>query len=115
MADLCSRHDCSRRIVPGVSMVQVAWGYYFDGAITPTFAHLESEWHRACYEGPIEPQSTPYRCPSCKQQIKHGEYVVYVTIGSAPEEPWVRAEGRGYTMAWIGHKRCPQRKFIGMG
>jgi len=90
-------------------MVQVAWGYFCEGHITPTFEYLESEWHEACYPGAIQFQSLPYKCPACKQRIEHRDYVVYVTIGNAPDDPYMRAEGRGYEMAWIEHKRCPKK------
>lgn len=107
MADLCSAIHCSRRIQPGDRMVQVARGYYCEGAITPTLVYIDTEWHERCYEGEITFQSPPYTCPSCSRQIAHGAFVTYVTVGTAPEESYIRAERRGYQLAFIEHVKCP--------
>jgi hypothetical protein len=109
MPDICSNHNCNRRITPGVRIVQVARGYWYEGAITPTLKILESEWHENCYEGELRFQSLPYTCHSCNQEIRHGDYVSYVVVGYAPDESYMRAESRGYQMAHIEHARCPRR------
>src|SRR5438270_13296555 len=107
MADLCSAINCSRSIRPGDRSVQVARGYFCEGAITPTLAYIDTEWHERCYEGDITPQSPPYTCPSCNRLIAHGAFVSYVTVGYAPEESYIRPEHRGYELAFIEHVRCP--------
>jgi hypothetical protein len=107
MADLCSAVNCSRRIERGDKMVQVARGYYTEGAITPTLVYIDTEWHEHCYEGEIAPQSPPYTCPFCNRRIAHGAFVTYVTVGEAPEESYIRPERRGYELASIEHVRCP--------
>ncbi len=107
MADLCSAVNCSRRISPGDRMVQVARGYYYEGAITPTLLRIDTEWHERCYEGDMTPQSPPYVCPSCNRRIAHGAYVIYVTVGDAPEDSYIRPERRGYELSFIEHVKCP--------
>jgi hypothetical protein len=109
MADICSNPICNRRITPGVRIVQVARGYWYQDAITPTLEILESEWHGHCYEGELVFQLLPYTCHTCNQVIRHGDYVSYITIGNAPGESYMRAEHRGYEMARIEHVRCPRR------
>jgi hypothetical protein len=88
-------------------MVQVARGYWYEGAITPTLEYIESEWHERCYDGDLRPQSPPYTCRACHRRITHGQYVAYVTIGAAPEESYIRPERRGYELAFVEHARCP--------
>jgi hypothetical protein len=107
MADFCSSVNCTRPIEPGQRMVQVARGYWYEGHITPTLEHVDSEWHEGCYEGDFDPQSLPYTCAGCDRRIRHGEYVSYVTVGYAPEESYSRAERRGYQLALVEHVRCP--------
>jgi hypothetical protein len=88
-------------------MVQVARGYWYEEHITPTLEIIESEWHERCYAGELRFQSFPYTCPVCHRQIAHGQYVSYVTVGFAPEESYLRAERRGYQLAFVEHVRCP--------
>jgi hypothetical protein len=107
MADLCSSVNCARPIQPGDRMVQVARGYYRQGAITPTLEYIDSEWHEECYQGTMAFQSPPYTCTSCKRRIADGAFVSYVTVGDAPEQSYVRAARRGYELAFIEHVRCP--------
>jgi len=106
MPDLCSSINCNRPIRPGDDMVQVARGYYCEGQITPTLEYIDSEWHYRCYEGEVAPQSPPYICQSCKRRITHGQFVVYVTFGEAPEESYIRAENRGRILRFIQHAKC---------
>ena len=87
-------------------MIQVARGYFYENHITPTLEHIDSEWHVECYEGDIGFQSIPYVCMNCIRQIRHGEFVSYVTVGTAPETSYIRPENRGYEMAHIEHVRC---------
>ena len=107
MADLCSSINCSRPIEPGRRMVQVARGYWYEGYITPTLEYVDSEWHERCYPGEFRIQSHPYTCPTCNNRIMHGDFVSYVTVGDAPEKSYMRAERRGYQLAFIEHVRCP--------
>jgi|SRR5690242_13166416 hypothetical protein len=109
MADMCSSPACNRRIAPGTKMVQVARGYWYEGHITPTLEHIDSEWHDDCYEGVRRWQSMPYHCLNCRRVIAHGDFVSYVTVGYAPESSYVRSENRGYELAHIEHVRCPLR------
>lgn len=88
-------------------MVQVARGYYREGAITPTLAFIDTEWHEGCYEGEIRPQSPPYTCPTCSRRIADGAFVAYVTVGEAPAESYIRPERRGDELAFIEHVRYP--------
>lgn len=107
MADLCASLNCKVRIEPGQRMVQVARGYYYEGAITPTLEFIESEWHQHCYIGEMTFQGPPYTCAFCNHLISHGAFVTYVTVGSAPEVSYIRPENRGYELAYIEHVRCP--------
>ena len=91
-------------------MVQVARGYYCEGAITPTLDFIESEWHDHCYTGERTFQGPPYVCRSCNRRIAHGAFVTYVTVGFAPQVSYIRPENRGYKLAHIEHVRCPARR-----
>ncbi len=90
-------------------MVQVARGYWYEPFITPTLQYIDSEWHERCYPGEFAFQSPPYICPTCGERIVDGESVVYVTVGSAPEEGYIRPESRGYQLARIEHVNCYRR------
>jgi hypothetical protein len=107
MADLCSSHNCNKPIRAGQKMVQVARGYWREGYITPTLERIESEWHERCYRRMLIAQSLPYTCSTCNQMIEHNQYVAYVTIGDAPDIFYIRAERRGYQLAFIEHVKCP--------
>jgi hypothetical protein len=107
MADLCASANCNFLIEPGQRMVQVARGYYYEGAITPTLEFIDSEWHDRCYPGARTFQGPPYACQSCNRRIAHGAFVTYVTVGFAPQVSYVRPENRGYELAHIEHVRCP--------
>ena len=108
MADICRSDSCERPILPGERMVQVARGYWYEGAITPTLHHIETEWHEKCYPGLLRAQRAPYVCADCRNTIRHGQYVTYITVGDAPGDSYSRPERRGYELAYIAHFRCPK-------
>ncbi len=82
----CASFNCRRPIQPGQRIVQVARGYFYEDHITPTLEFIECKWHERCFEGQLEFQSLPYTCHTCNRRITHGQFVTYVTIGTAPDE-----------------------------
>jgi hypothetical protein len=87
----------------------VARGYLYEGHM-PTLEYIDSEWHELCYQGEIQHQRLPFICSACHREIKDGQLVTYVTVGSVPEGAYLRAERPGYEVASIKHVKCPERR-----
>ena len=94
----CFKKECTRNLVTGELVFQVATGSHWIGHVTPTGEHVIGEWHEECFRELfpelVHPQARPYKCFCCKGLIERNEKVVYSVLGAKPTSPYVRPEDR---------------------
>jgi hypothetical protein len=100
---------------PGDPVFQLAWGYYMQTYITPTYdpwSGVIAEWHARCLPVRLTPQLEPYYCIVCGGLVTDGGEVAYVTRGTKPKPPYRRLEARGYKLPLIAHGTCWPRQAV---
>jgi len=87
-------------------------GLYYFPAITPTLwgsAVVVGEWHEGCVgvlAERLHPQSQPYYCCLCREEIENKTLLDYGVFGNRPEVRYIRPEHRGYELQIVSHYGC---------
>lgn len=106
MEHICSAEDCGLQIKQGERVVQMLRGTSYSGYITPAFANVLAEWHVACFrEFVLKPQTPPYKCQLCDEQIAD-ESVFCFVIGMQTDPDHTVSERRGYQIYSVRHVDC---------
>ncbi len=104
----CGR--CNTPLATGTLIYQLARGYVYDFAITPSWfprGELIAQYHDACISPSTGSLRTrPYSCECCSEAMPHGTEVLYVTRGYCPHPGYQVAESRGYALFHIAHAAC---------
>jgi hypothetical protein len=103
---------CGRIFEQGERIFQLAKGTYHFPAVTPTLWTTDSvagEWHLNCLGVLVErlhPQTQPYHCCFCGDEIEDKTLLVYGVFGNRPETGYIRPERRGYELQVVSHYGC---------
>jgi hypothetical protein len=100
--------SCGGSINSGARVLQLAYGNYCKGSLTPTYsAPIVAEWHENCFSAfELNWQTHPYCCLICNESLSHGAAVAYITTGTKPRPGFTRPECRGCEIPYIVHRQC---------
>ena len=108
MKHICA--SCNGPLRFAERVVQMLGGPWYN-AITPAYTELFAEWHQACFrsEFSLNPQTRPYKCEGCGNEIMFGQRISFLIIGEETDEYSTVAEKRGDQLYTVKHHHeCPQ-------